>query len=150
DQVSQKRKSSVAKRRFIRHGPDDDRSPVLIARDHLAQLIASVLERPRILPLDGPVNGNLRPDHDFHPISLSNHELVVRVVSQPDEVGPQLFDPTQQGHRILATVRPSTAKWRFLVNADATQKDRSTVQQDVSTTRLNTPKPDQIGHAIRL
>src|SRR6185369_11148340 len=99
-----------------------------------------------ILPQDGPVNGNLRPDHDSHPVSLPHHEFVVWVVGQPNKIGAQFFGPTEQHPRIFAAVSASTANRCFFVNTNAAQKNRLAIEQNVSASRFDAAKTNLVAH----
>jgi hypothetical protein len=67
-------------RRLVPNGPENDGSPILIASNHLRELLFGIAKRSRILPGDGPVNRYFRPDEQSHFIRQADHRFVVRVM----------------------------------------------------------------------
>src|SRR5205823_9323136 len=62
----------------------------------------------------------------------------------------QLFRPNEEGAVIFFRESTASAEWRFLMEANAAQKDRLAVQQDVCATSLNCAEADLVGDAIRV
>ena len=82
-------------RRLVGDAPDDDVRTVMVTMNHICQLLFSILEGLRILPVDRPIAGNLRPHHDTHALCLAYHILIMRIVSQTHEVTTQFLSPRE-------------------------------------------------------
>src|SRR4030095_4543945 len=72
----------------------------------------------------------------------------MRIMGEPHKINSQLFGPVEQRQGILATVCASAAKRRFFMNANATQKNRSAVQQSLGSFGFNTAETNLILQTI--
>ena len=138
----------IAARGFVGDAPEDDRRAVLVARDHLGELLFGVAQRLGVLPGDGPVDGNLRPDEQAHLVGEAGHDFVVRIVRQADEVAVHFLGPLQQGARVGLGVDAAGAEGRFGVDGDAAQVDRLAVEQKVAAAGLDGAEADAVGNAV--
>ena len=89
-------RARLADRRFVGHRPDDHARAILVARDHIAQLLLRVRQGLRVRPLDRPINRDLLPNQDAHFVGQPRHVLVVRVVREPDKIAAQFLRPAEQ------------------------------------------------------
>src|SRR5437588_11236259 len=67
-------------------------------------------------------------------------------MGQAHKVCSQLFGPTEQRQRILATVCSSAAKRPFFMNANAPKKDGFAIQQNIRPPGFNSAETDRILH----
>src|SRR4030095_5225717 len=72
----------------------------------------------------------------------------MRIMGEPHKIDSQLFGPVEQRKGILETICASAPKRRFFMNADATQKNRSAVQQDIGSFGFNTAETNLILQTI--
>ena len=92
----------------------------------------------------GPVDRNLRPDHDAHAVSSASHPLVVRIVGEPHIITTQFVRPPKQRLDVFVVVRAPPAERRLRVNGDTAQKSRLSVQQDMLAVCLDSSEADFI------
>ncbi len=150
NELPQKAVPRVVDRGLVGHGIDDQSGAVMVAGDHLLQLIFGVVQSLRVFPLDVPVNRHLGPDHYSHLVCHTQHRFVVRIVRQPDEVATQLFGPSQQCLGIVVAPCAAGAQRRLFMKIDATQENRLSVKQDVRAFGFYRAKSDALGYLVGL
>ncbi len=150
NELAQKTIPHVVDGSFIGHGIDNDRSAIMVSRNHLLQLIFGITQSLGIFPLDVPVNRYLRPDHHSHLVRHAQHGLVVRIVRQPYKVTAQVFCPAQQRSSIVLIPGAAGPHRRFFMDVDSAQKNRRSVEQNIRALRFNRTKSDALCNAICL
>ena len=151
DELAQELQTGRQAGRLVGHGPDDHVRAVAVADDHVRELVLCIGVGRGILPLDGPVDGNLIPDQQAHLLGGAHHRLVVRVMRQAHEVAAQLLGPSEQDAGIRLAVGPAAGRGRdFLVDRDALAEDGLPVQQDARPLRLDGPEADPVPDFVGL
>src|SRR5260221_9431489 len=119
-----------------------------MAGNHIPQLRLGVRERRWTLPSYIPVDGNFRPHEQAHAVCEANLILIVWVVSQTDEVATKFLRPSEQRLRVIHTVRAPTADRCLLMQRNAAQEDRFSVQQNLRASRLDGSKANRVVNRI--
>ncbi len=94
----------------------------MVAGDHVVKLVFGVLQCCRILPVNVPIDGDFRPDHQSHAIGEPGHVFAVRIVGEANEVAAQFLCPSQKGLCVLLGEGPAPANGSFFVHGDAAQE----------------------------
>ena len=121
----------------------------MIARNLVAQLRLGIRQRRRIRPVNIPIDRNLRPHQQSHAVRQTNLILVVRIVSEADEVASQIFHPPEKSLRIFRAEGAALAKRRLLVHRNAAQKNGLAVQQNVRSLHFDRAKTNLIVDCVR-
>jgi hypothetical protein len=121
---------------FVRHGPENDGGLVAVAANHLSELLFGFGEDSGVVELEGPVVGNLGPDHESKTIGGAGHALVMWVVSEADIVAAEFFSPAEEGVDIFLRVRTARTIGCFGVDGNASQEDGITVEEDLIAARF--------------
>ena len=138
-------------RGFVGHRPDHHVGAVLIARNHVRQLRLGIGIGRGILPLDRPVDRNLRPHHQPHLLGRADHRLVVGIVRQPHEVAAHLLGPSQQDAALLLGESAAAhAVGRLLVDRHAAAEYLLPVEQNLRAPGLDRAETDAVVHRVGL
>ena len=81
--------------RLIGQRPDDDGGTIVVASYHVGELSLGILVGVGILPRDGPIDGDFRPQQETLSLSLAHGQFVVRIMGQSQEVTTQLTCPAK-------------------------------------------------------
>src|SRR5258708_28984502 len=133
---------------LVRERPQNYRGAIVIAGNHLPQLRFGARKRSRTFPPNIPVDGDFRPHQQAHAVCEADLILIVRVVSQTDEVATKFLRPSEQRLRVTHGVRAPTGDRRLLMQRNATQEDRFSVQQNLRASRLDGSKPNRVVNRI--
>jgi hypothetical protein len=109
---------------------------VLVALDELGQLLSSIDERKGGLPLDSPIDGNLRPDEHPQLVGEPHCVLVVRVVCKTHAIGAELLRPTEQDAGIVRAMSTSGAERGLFVDRYPPQEDSRAARGSTYSKRL--------------
>ena len=130
--------------RLVGNRPDDDVGAVVVATNHVRQLLAGIVVGLRVTPGNRPIDGNFRPHQYTHAFGLAHHFLVVRIVSQTNEVAAQFLGPSQQCAGVLHAIGTTSAIGFLVVDGDALQEDRLAVQQNLFAACLDGAETDGV------
>src|ERR1035437_249159 len=95
-----------------------------------------------------PVNRDLRPDHDAHPVGGPRHALVVGIVRKADIVAAKLASPSEQGLYVFVVVGTAGTIGRLGVDRNASQEDRLTIEQNLCSVGFDRSESDLISELV--
>src|ERR1700761_9255604 len=130
-QINHRRKvfgSSLGVWRLVGNRPQNNRSLIAIAANHLCELLLRLRENRGVIELQGPVVWNVCPDQKAEAIGGTGHTLVVRIMRKADVVAAQFFRPPEKCLDVFFRVSAAGTIGSFGVNRDPAKKDRLAVQ----------------------
>ena len=116
---------------FVGDGPEDDGRLVVVAPNHLGELLFGFYEDGGVIEPERPVVGDLGPDHEAEAVGSASHALVVRVVGEADVVAPKFLSPAEEGVDVVLGVGAAGAHGRFGVDGDPAEEDGLAVEKDL-------------------
>ena len=81
-------------------------------------------------------------------VGKPEHIFVVGIVSEADKVAAQLLRPSEQSAIVFRRERAATAKRRFFVHGNSTQKDWLAVQKDLGSVGFNGAEADFVSDVV--
>ena len=124
-------------RSLVGNTPDNHVGTIMVASNHICELLLGILESLRISPCDSPITRNLTPHHNAHTFSFANHILIVWIMSQTNKVASQLLSPSKQSASILNRISTTTTICFLFVYRNSLQEYWLAIKQNLLVASLD-------------